>query len=158
MDKFTRKGRDDLRECTVGKNDGFTYIELLIVIIILMTITSLFPLLFTIIAEWTVKPSSLHPFEWEIAVSQLTMEIREAEEVTIENGSLRLRNIYQDVIQYERYGHVIRRRVNGQGHEVILQNIDRLGFFYITNGIRIFVVDLDGHVYEKKIHRWSDTG
>jgi competence protein ComGF len=83
------------------------------------------------------------------------MELREAEEVTIENGSLKLRNFNQDVILYERFGNLVRRRVNGQGHEVILQNIGSMELFYIRGGIRIVVADIDGKIYEKKIHKWS---
>jgi competence protein ComGF len=156
MDESRRKTRKYLRECKVGNSKGFTFIELLVVLFVLLTIISIFPLVFTVLAQWTEKPSRLNPFEWEVAVSQLTMEIREASEVTIENGSIRLENFNQNVISYERFGNLLRRRVNGQGHEVILQNIELVEFYYIRGGIRIVVFDLDGKEYEKKIHRWME--
>jgi competence protein ComGF len=158
MDESSRKTRKYMWKCKVDNGLGFTFIEMLVVMLILMTITSLFPLLFTVLSEWIEEPSKLHPFEWEVAVSQLTMELREAEEITIENGSLRLRNFNQDVILYERFGNLVRRRVNGQGHEVILQNVGAIELYYIADGIRMVVTGIDGKVYEKKIHRWSGMG
>jgi competence protein ComGF len=140
-----------------GRNQGFTLIEMLIVLLIVLTITSLFPLLFSLLIQWIEKPSSLHPFEWEVATSQLSMEVREAKDVTIQNEVIELTQANLDVISYALFNNTMRRRVNGTGHEVILQHIDSIEFSYIKGGILISVADLDGTEYSTKIYRWNDV-
>jgi competence protein ComGF len=141
-----------------GRNQGFTLIEMLVVLLIVLTITSLFPLLFSLLLQWIEKPSSLHPFEWEVATSQLSMEVREAEEMAIQKEVIELTHTNQDVISYELFNNTLRRRVNGTGHEVILQHIDSVEFSYIKGGVLISVADLDGTEYNNKIYRWNDVG
>lgn len=148
MDQSIIKRRDGMWNGKI--NGGYTLLEMLLVMFILLTITFMFPLLFTTLEHWVEKPTSLHPFEWEVATRQLTMDVREAQDMKVENGKLTLMN--EDTILYELYGHVLRRRVNQLGHEVTLQNIQSVQFFHVQSGIKIQVKDLDGTSYEEKIY------
>ncbi|KAA0549437.1 prepilin-type N-terminal cleavage/methylation domain-containing protein [Bacillus sp. BGMRC 2118] len=135
--------------------NGYTMIEMLLVLLILLTFTLLFPQLFIQLSRWIETPSSLHSFEWEVAMNQITMDVREADEIEIENTRLRIKNM--DEILYEQYGQIVRRRVNNQGHEVILQQIRGIQFYYIQGGIEIEVEDVEGRKYERKIYRWTNS-
>ncbi|MBM6617304.1 competence type IV pilus minor pilin ComGF [Bacillus suaedaesalsae] len=154
MDQFISKRESRLWHRKINQN-GYTILEMLIVFFILLTITFLFPQLFIQLTKWIEKPTSLHPFEWEVAISQITMDIREAEAIEIENNRLKLIN--SDVILYEQYGKLVRRRVNNQGHEIILQQIQSIQFYYTTGGIEIEVEDLEGKMYERKIYTWTNN-
>lgn len=154
MDQFIIKRNDNLRYGKIGQN-GHTLLEMLLVIFILLTLTITFPQLFKVLTSWSIKSSSLHQFEWEIAISQLTMDIRETNEIEIENERLILRS--GEVVLYEQYGQVLRRRVNHLGHEIILQNIQSVQFYHIQDGIKVEVEDLEGKKYERKIFTWTNT-
>lgn len=154
MDKSIIKSEHDLWNGKVGQT-GHTLLEMLLVIFILLTLTITFPQFFKVLTSWSITPSSLHPFEWEVAISQLTMDIREANEIEIENERLILRS--RENVLYEQYGQVLRRRVNHLGHEIILQNIQSVQFYHIQDGIKVEVEDLEGKKYERKIFTWTNT-
>ncbi|MFZ3590317.1 competence type IV pilus minor pilin ComGF [Bacillus sp. DJP31] len=159
MEKSNRERTDKMRKCKVKrfKNKGFTLVEMLVVLLIVMTITSLFPMIFSVLSNWIEKPSSLHPFEWEVATSQLLMEIREASEVRIQNGNLQLIADTNQMISYELYGNMLRRRINSTGHEVIIQQIRTVHFSLIKGGVYLLVTDEDGTEYKKFFYRWNDV-
>lgn len=134
---------------------GFTLLEMLFVLMIVLSATALLPIMFSVLSKWLIVPNQLHPFEWEVAIGQLTMDVREATEITIQNEELQL-TFNQDIISFEKFNDSLRRRVNGQGHEIILQHIHSLEFHYANNGVRVNILDLEGNKYEKIIFRWVD--
>ncbi|MBK5442531.1 competence type IV pilus minor pilin ComGF [Peribacillus sp. TH24] len=115
------------------KNDGFTIIEMLFSLMILMT-TSIFILqLFSIIHTQLESKDKLHPKEWEIFTMQMQQEVRGAKSQDVIENKLYL--LSGDQLSFiEQYEDKLRRRVNGKGHEVILQNISK------------FKVEKDGNV------------
>ncbi|WP_246945953.1 competence type IV pilus minor pilin ComGF [Bacillus pinisoli] len=135
---------------------GYTLLEMLIVFLVLITICSTFPLLLSLLEKWTSQPQGLHPFEWEIASAQMRMDVREGSEIIISQGKLLVKQP-PNVITYELYQNILRRQVNGAGHEVILQHIRTVGFRYIESGLAIEVTDLEGVEYESKLYRWTDV-
>ncbi len=141
----------------VKSDKGFTILEMLVVLLIVMTLTSLFPILFSILSQWTNEQSRLHPFEWEVAMSQLLMEVREGKEIRIRDGNLELTNYDNKVISYEKYSNMLRRRVNGKGHEVILQQIQSAQFSLFQGGVRLLVTDQEGAEYTSYLYRWNDV-
>ncbi|WP_456278305.1 competence type IV pilus minor pilin ComGF [Bacillus sp. AK128] len=139
------------------KRNGYTLLEMLLVLLIIITICSLIPLVFSILEKWIEKPSSLHPFEWEVATAQLGFDIREANIIRIEGERLVLVDINGYETSYESYQNNVRRRVNGTGHEIILQNIRTARYHYIDSGIMVTVEDLDGTEYTVKLFRWNEV-
>lgn len=120
------------------KNDGFTIIEMLFSLMILMT-TSIFILqLFSIIHTQLESKDKLHPKEWEIFTMQMQQEVRGAKSQDVIENKLYL--LSGDQLSFiEQYEDKLRRRVNGKGHEVILQNISK---FKVEKDGKIIVLNI----------------
>lgn len=125
---------------------GFSLLEVLFSLSIIMVIFTLLPSLLVSISN---KQSSdpFNPFEWEVFVQQAKMEIREAEKVTISGNVVYFHVGNNQVVTYEPYQDQIRRRVNGTGHEVLLQKIAGVVFSLETNGILITITTRSGLSY-----------
>lgn len=119
---------------------GFTLIEMLIALSIVLIICSLILHSMIVLQRYEREGNFIHPREWEIFYAQFKREITNSQRQEMSNGKLLL---YQnsDVITIEKYQDKIRRRVNNQGHEVMLQKITGLEF--IKNGRLIVIVVTD---------------
>ncbi|MCA1031716.1 prepilin-type N-terminal cleavage/methylation domain-containing protein [Bacillus timonensis] len=139
------------------KSKGFTLIETLVSMACLVVVLTLItPFLKIIFLESSLK-HQVNRMEWEIFLQQAKMEIRESTSVTIANNKL---YFYQQnqVISYEKYGDKIRRRVNGSGHEIILQEINSVTFHPLQNGIEIRVVDIYDITKSAKVYAIATVG
>lgn len=87
----------------------------------------------------------LQNMEWDVFCSQIKREIRISSKAEVISGTLVL-TLNNEKISYEKYGSIIRRRVNSTGHETILQNVSLVTFTRINNSVKIFVKD----VWEKE--------
>ncbi|MGG0284151.1 competence type IV pilus minor pilin ComGF [Peribacillus butanolivorans] len=129
------------------KNDGFTIIEMLFSLMILMT-TSIFILqLFSIIHTQLESKDKLHPKEWEIFTMQMQQEVRGAKSQDVIENKLYL--LSGDQLSFiEQYEDKLRRRVNEKGHEVILQNISKKD----GNVIVLNITDKAGNTVIRRFH------
>ncbi|MFZ3577849.1 competence type IV pilus minor pilin ComGF [Virgibacillus sp. DJP39] len=75
--------------------------------------------------------------------------IRSTNYTTYDQG-IALSAVDGTIVTYEKYENVIRRQVNGTGHEVVIRGINSLNFESITYGIKTVISTTDGAVYEKK--------
>lgn len=131
---------------------GMTVIEMLLTMSVLLVIASMLPTVFYV---WKKDDSEKIIYE-EVVLFFILLQkdgrkfnhIWTNDEKNIlyfsnGNGS--------DVIQYEKYNDIIRRRVNGKGHEVFLQGVR--DFHVEVNSLRVFIrlKGIDGTVYEKNI-------
>ena len=91
----------------------------------------------------------------EVCLNQVKKEIRPSEELTVENNQLQIRNDGQSIV-YERWGTNIRRRVDLQGHEIILQNVTTVTFEPVLQGVNITIVDGFGQNYTARINMMID--
>ncbi|MFE4812195.1 competence type IV pilus minor pilin ComGF [Peribacillus simplex] len=133
------------------KNDGFTMIEMLFSLMILMT-TSLFVLqLFSIIHTQMGSVDKLHPKEWEVFTMQLKQEIRSSKVQDVIGNKLFLLSGEQ-LSSFEQYEDKVRRRVNGMGHEVILQNISEFRVEKDGGVIVINITDKAGTAFSRRFH------
>ncbi|CAN7210158.1 competence type IV pilus minor pilin ComGF [Peribacillus frigoritolerans] len=133
------------------KNDGFTMIELLFSLLILMT-TSLFVLqLFSIIHTQMRSVDKLHPKEWEVFTMQMKQEVRSSKEQDVMGNKLYLLSGEQ-LSSLEQYEDKVRRRVNGMGHEVILQNISEFRVNKDGSVIVINITDKAGTTFSRRFH------
>ncbi|MCO0598933.1 ComGF family competence protein [Peribacillus butanolivorans] len=133
------------------KNDGFTIIEMLFSLMILMT-TSIFILqLFSIIHTQLESKDKLHPKEWEIFTMQMQQEVRGAKSQDVIENKLYL--LSGDQLSFiEQYEDKLRRRVNGKGHEVILQNISKFKVEKDGNVIVLNITDKAGNTFIRRFH------
>ncbi|KRF61856.1 MULTISPECIES: competence type IV pilus minor pilin ComGF [Peribacillus] len=133
------------------KNDGFTIIEMLFSLMILMT-TSIFILqLFSIIHTQLESKEKLHPKEWEIFTMQMQQEVRGAKSQDVIENKLYL--LSGDQLSFiEQYEDKLRRRVNGKGHEVILQNISKFKVEKDGNVIVLNITDKAGNTVIRRFH------
>lgn len=133
------------------KNDGFTMIELLFSLLILMT-TSLFVLqLFSIIHTQMRSVDKLHPKEWEVFTLQMKQEVRSSKAQDVMGNKLYLLSGEQ-LSSLEQYEDKVRRRVNGMGHEVILQNISEFRVNKDGSVIVINITDKAGTTFSRRFH------
>jgi len=131
----------------IQNNEGFTFAEMLVILSGFLIIVTLLPMFMNI--RWIQEQpmERFHPFEWNIFVRQMTIEVREAKEVEIDNHTVHLYKFTGEKISFERYGQNIRRRVNGQGNEIMLQNISGVEYKPEVNGIHLQVTSLQGKQY-----------
>lgn len=133
------------------KNDGFTMIELLFSLLILMT-TSLFVLqLFSIIHTQIRPVDKLHPKEWEVFTMQMKQEVRSSKAQDVMGNKLYLLSGEQ-LSSLEQYEDKVRRRVDGMGHEVILQNISEFQVNKDGSVIVINITDKAGTTFSRRFH------
>jgi competence protein ComGF len=86
--------------------------------------------------------------EWQVFARQITSEVREAREMEIKQSTLYLYKFNGEKVSFEKYGNLIRRRVNGQGHEISLQYISGVQYKLEHDGLRIKVMTEQGKEYE----------
>lgn len=79
--------------------------------------------------------------EWHVFVQQLKKEVRLSEEIIVFNDRLILRRNGQS-IQFDKHGTNIRRRVDEKGHEIVFQQVERIRFDKLKDGVRLTVNDL----------------
>lgn len=131
---------------------GFTLIEVVYSISVTLVLISLtLPLFQVFYVSEVTNPDGAHLFEVELFYTQLNNEIRESKYISNTESVLTLRKGTGELVTYEPYKKVLRRRVNGAGHEVVLQNINFVKFQKVEHGISVIVVDLLYQVYERRL-------
>jgi len=132
----------------IKDSDGFTLLEMLVVLSGCLVIVSLMPLFMNIRWVQDQPLERLHPFEWLIFVNQVTTEVREAKEVEVNHRTLHLYKFTGEKISLEKHGQNIRRRVNGQGNEIVLQNVSNIEYRLGKMGIHLQITSQQGKKYE----------
>jgi competence protein ComGF len=136
---------------------GFTMAEMLLSVLLFLLIASMLPLGMKIILDQRVVESMERQMEWEVFSSQVKREIRSAEQMTVQPDKL-LMKVDEQIILYEKYANSMRRRVNYQGHEILIQNLSSFSFGKIADGVEIKARDLEGTDYCVRVHRFYPTG
>ena len=135
--------------------NGFTLLEVLISFSIVLIIISFLTPFLQIIGE--NKSVGLNKYEWEVFKQQAAIEVRAASEMTISLNSLTLTGLAGEKISYERYQDIIRRRVNGTGHEIMVQRIASVKYEPIVNGVLISIVDHTGQTFQSRVTSIAET-
>lgn len=136
---------------------GFTMAEMLLSVLLFLLIASMLPLGMRIILDHRVAESMERKMEWEVFSSQVKREIRSAQEMTVQPDKLLLK-VDEQIILYEKYAASMRRRVNYQGHEILIQNLSSFSFGKIADGVEIKARDLEGTDYSVRVYRLYPTG
>jgi competence protein ComGF len=111
------------------RNEGFTLAEMLFSFSIFIIIASLLPLSLRYLDDGEAAEKRLQRLEWEIFSAQLKKEVHMSGNISVNEGRLTLAGSGESV-SFEKYGSNLRRRVDGKGHEVVLQNIQAASFSF----------------------------
>ncbi len=133
------------------KDSGFTMIEMLLSLVIFMMLSILVTQMFITVRENFGKKNQLHPKEWEIFTIQLKNEIRNSNEQSVIDNKLYLMSS-GNIVTIEQYKNIVRRQVEGMGHEFMLQNIADFQVEQDGTDIIIQVMDNEGQLYTRKFH------
>lgn len=125
------------------KSNGFTLAEMLFSFSIFIIIASLLPLSLRFLADGEASEKRLRRMEWEIFSAQLKKEVHMSGNIAVDEGRLTLADSGESV-SFEKYGSNLRRRVNGKGHEVVLQNIQAASFSFQGNSLLVEAQSLSG--------------
>ncbi|TLS36433.1 competence type IV pilus minor pilin ComGF [Pseudalkalibacillus caeni] len=154
MEREKQSSTNDLFTCKQANNTGFTLIELLIALSVLLILLSCITPFIKVI--FPPAASKLDMDEFQLFAYKLGEEIREGHQLTVTANGLEFLNYRGETVQYQSYGTMIRRRVNGSGHDVVLQNISQVLFSGTGKEVRIHVKDhLDKEV-ERSFYQVSD--
>lgn len=140
------------------KEAGYTLLEMLISFSLFLMMMSFVPIIIKMTKEHQETSVSLSTLEWDLFVQQLTLEIRAGHQVECSNQKLTFVNDYNQMVTYEKYGNMIRRRVNGTGHEVVLQNVSSAQFIKVPQGVLIQIKDLESRLYAERMSLFSREG
>ncbi|WP_418936222.1 competence type IV pilus minor pilin ComGF [Natronobacillus azotifigens] len=128
-------------------NRAFTLVEVLIGLTIFSTLMLLLPTIFRFV--------ELDNHTDELAVRQffhfVTDEIHSNSIDRINTNSIQLRNNGGDKITISKYNDLIRRQVNGTGHEILLRNVNHFTVVSLSNGLHLTIQSQNGDTYEKII-------
>ncbi len=107
--------------------------------------------IFQIILNTKDKQTSIQAMEWEVFCSQIKKEIRMSSHAEVLSARLILTKD-SDTVIYEKYGSNLRRRVNSNGHEIILQNVSQYTFSIFKNVVTVFVIDTWGKEHSVTVY------
>lgn len=131
---------------------GFSLAEMLIALGAFFIIAYLLvPSVSVLGSNKSLEAHMLQEMEWDVFFTQAKKEVRMCSSVEVLSGKLVMIN-GKDTIIYEKYGNLLRRRVNLTGHEVLIQNISTAVFTREGQAITILLKDLNGKVYKGSIH------
>jgi competence protein ComGF len=140
------------------REDGYTLLEMLISFSLFLMMMSFVPIMIKMTKEHQETAVSLSTLEWDLFVQQLTFEMREGHQVECSEQRLSFVNNYHQTITYEKYGEKIRRRVNGTGHEVVLQHISSVQFSKVPQGVLVQIRDLENRLYAERMSLFNSEG
>lgn len=140
------------------KEAGYTLLEMLISFSLFLMMMSFVPIIIKMTKEHQETSVSLSTLEWDLFVQQLTSELRAGHQVECSDQKLTFVNDYDQMISYEKYGNMIRRRVDGAGHDVALQNISSVQFIKVPQGVLIQIKDLEKRLYAERMSLFNREG
>lgn len=134
---------------------GFTLSEMLFGFSIFTLIVFFLSPLLQMSEKEFMKKRHLQEMEWDVFVSQIKFEIHSSVNATVSSNTLYITSPYETV-SYEKYGSTLRRRVNETGHEILLQNVEKVDFITLQNGIRVTVIDSTNTVHTASAYSFLD--
>ncbi|WP_375379035.1 competence type IV pilus minor pilin ComGF [Listeria swaminathanii] len=103
-------------------SSAFTLLETILSITIILSISSLIPLFFECYNK-TIQLSNIdQTTEWQLFLIQTRLELEKASNIQVDGNTLSFNN-GKDQITYSKYRDLIRRQVNGKGHEPLLTQV-----------------------------------
>ncbi|PPA71397.1 competence type IV pilus minor pilin ComGF [Jeotgalibacillus proteolyticus] len=121
-------------------SNGFTLIEVMICLAALTIIAALMPLIFTSLFKMNENLEySIHE-EWDLFSIQFRNEVKLHQTLRVEPQRLTLTSPEGNLIVFSLYGSLLRRQVNGAGHEIYLTSL-KTAHFTISDQIILLEVE-----------------
>ncbi|SFC49691.1 competence protein ComGF [Bacillus sp. 491mf] len=137
-----------------NKQAGFTLLEVMICFLFLSVFFLLLPRLQVLFIE-PPYPKQITNWEWNVFLEQVQIEFRDVEEGNNGEGKLFFKTKAGEHITYVKSGNNIVRKVNGAGHEVLLQKVEDISYQLTAHTLMICVRDINGKVYDGVVTRYS---
>ncbi|UFT97770.1 ComGF family competence protein [Radiobacillus kanasensis] len=126
---------------------GFTLISCLLSLTILLTTLPFLPFMF--------KSLSYNTYYNELSIQQfflfLADECHQANSIVIDENRITLTQDNGKNVELSLYDKVIRRQVSGQGHEILVRQIQTFVATKVPGGLKIQIRAMEGKSYEKII-------
>ncbi|MBC2112997.1 competence protein ComGF [Listeria innocua] len=111
------------------RTSAFTLLETILSITIVLSISSLIPLFFECYHK-TIQLSNLdQTSEWQLFLVQTRLELEKATNIQVNPEKLSFK-VNDNLVTYSKYNNILRRQVNGKGHEPLLHKVTN---WQITN-------------------------
>ncbi|WP_077320852.1 competence type IV pilus minor pilin ComGF [Virgibacillus proomii] len=127
--------------------EGFTFITTLLMMGILVISLPFLSYLIQVVTERSDQS--------ELSVGQFFLfmrnEVMQAKQLQVYPNKLKLTAKDGATASFELYQQLIRRQVDGKGHEIYLRDIQRLQFISLPYGVRLMVTTIEGEQFEKEI-------
>lgn len=135
----------------IFNKEGHTIIEAIISLVVLLVLASVISLL---IPPLQKQPTSTQFEESELFFSMLGKEVREGIAIEVKNNGLYIMQPSGDVLSITKYHSLIRKQVNGLGHEVWVQNIQEMEIDSLSEtSLRVRLRDNKGKEYMRVFRR-----
>lgn len=126
---------------------GYTFLNLFFTFLIYSFIISTITIVFHFLVSHSQHPDDLKPYEWELFVIQLHREIKESSSVTVNETNISFINKQGQNVSINKYNNLIRRQIEGKGHEIMLLKVISVTFQKVDSGIELSVVSEAGKNY-----------
>lgn len=137
--------------------NGFTMIEMLFSLTITLIVAHLFLQAMLVVQPMRADNEEVNPLEWELFLHSLKREVKKAENTTVVNGNLYL-HLEDRQYSVEKYRNLLRQRVNGAGHVVLLHNVKSYAVEKEGHFIHLTVYDLSDRKYSAKLLYYHEAG
>ena len=124
---------------TMKNEKGFTLVEMLLSFSMMLLILTFLVMMLQLL--FNENERDFNQLEWEVFIQQAKYEAQGSNTISLRNNIVTFARYNGEMVSYEPYQQVIRRRVNGTGHEVLLQNVKSVKYEATSNGIIIEVND-----------------
>lgn len=127
---------------------GFTLFEVILALLFTMTILSISVPLFTLFKT--------EDYYTETSTRQLSAiiqeELNQSRSFAASSDTLSFIDPHHRHVVIEQYGYIVRRRVNGTGHEIMIQEIKDINFSRKEHSIQMKVEMMNDETYQYFIH------
>lgn len=132
---------------------GFTLLNVLVSLMVYMFVAGTMASIFHLFLSPERNGADIHPREWTITAEQILKECRNSLDIRAagDHQSLAMTNRQGDIVRYEQYQTVIRKRVDRKGHVPLLQHVKQMRFVIEDHLLILEVTSLSGKSYRTSI-------
>ncbi|MFD3447748.1 competence type IV pilus minor pilin ComGF [Microbacteriaceae bacterium 4G12] len=148
-----------LKSSSQTKEKGFTLLEVLFCLSILILLIILAPRLSPFFFQLPSQ-NQFNKLEWTIFLEQVQIEFREAKSAQALHRKLVLTDRNNDLITHSMSGNRLIRKVNGTGNEILLQNVKAVSYEVFPSKVIIHIEDINNQKHIGLLTRFSplETG
>ncbi|QNG61238.1 hypothetical protein H4O14_07110 [Bacillus sp. PAMC26568] len=137
-------------------NSGFTLLNMIFSFSIFMIIVSSTAILIPHLYSISERKTDISPLEWEIFLQQALLELSEGTNLQVEPQRISFTSKSGEIIEYEKYGQLVRRQVDGKGHIICLRNIKNIVFKPIYGGVSLTATSITDSEYHSKLRNFHE--